>query len=212
MALYRDVPAVSGAIIWARQIYNQLVVYMKRVEDVLGEGWDLYAEGQKLKSESISFKRKLDTRALFDKWLSNVIANKVSVSGNVFEISKSRENGMSLCWYCTQTSDKQLAISFDPQLIALFKEVRNLIWLGYQIPHSIVTIARDAKHVYPFAVTLQETMKVYSEAVKMVQSYPTIVPLIAKWQKEIHGLISKGIQLRWEYFVNTVWICQFLIV
>ncbi len=93
MTLFRDVPAVSGAIIWARQIYNQLMVYMKRVEDVLGEGWDLYAEGQKLKNESISFKRKLDTRAIFEKWLSEVVASKLSVSGNVFEVVKTRGKG-----------------------------------------------------------------------------------------------------------------------
>jgi hypothetical protein len=37
---------------WARQIEQQLLTYMKRVEDVLGKGWELYAKGQKLQSES----------------------------------------------------------------------------------------------------------------------------------------------------------------
>jgi dynein heavy chain 1 len=51
-----------GTIIWAKQIDRQLTLYMKRIEDVLGKGWELYTEGQKLESESKSFRRKLDTK------------------------------------------------------------------------------------------------------------------------------------------------------
>ena len=36
MAQMRDLPPIAGAIIWARQIERQLLLYMKRVEDVLG--------------------------------------------------------------------------------------------------------------------------------------------------------------------------------
>ena len=35
----RDIPAISGQIIWARQIERQLRSYLGRVEDVLGENW-----------------------------------------------------------------------------------------------------------------------------------------------------------------------------
>ena len=44
MSQMRDLPPIAGAIIWARQIERQLLTYMKRVEDVLGKGWELYAE------------------------------------------------------------------------------------------------------------------------------------------------------------------------
>ena len=64
MASLRDLPPISGAIIWARQIERQLNTLMRRVEDVLGEGWELYAEGQKLQYESNIFRKKLDTRAV----------------------------------------------------------------------------------------------------------------------------------------------------
>jgi dynein heavy chain 1 len=38
MSQLRDIPPISGAILWARQIERQLGLYMKRVEDVLGRG------------------------------------------------------------------------------------------------------------------------------------------------------------------------------
>jgi dynein heavy chain 1 len=49
----RDMPPVAGAILWARQIERQLNASMTRVENVLGEGWELDVDGQRLKQVSI---------------------------------------------------------------------------------------------------------------------------------------------------------------
>ena len=62
MAQLRDLPSISGAMIWARQIDRQLQTYMKRVEDVLGKGWELQKDGEQLQKKSNNFKKKLDTR------------------------------------------------------------------------------------------------------------------------------------------------------
>ena len=63
MAQLHDLPPVSGAIIWARQIERQLDGYMKKVEDILGSDWALHSEGQKLQTESELFRKKLNTQA-----------------------------------------------------------------------------------------------------------------------------------------------------
>ena len=52
MAQMRDLPPIAGVIIWARQIERQLFTDMKPVEDVLGTGRELYAEGHKLQSDA----------------------------------------------------------------------------------------------------------------------------------------------------------------
>jgi len=36
MSIVRDLPPVSGSIVWAKQIDRQLTAYLRRVEDVLG--------------------------------------------------------------------------------------------------------------------------------------------------------------------------------
>ena len=61
-AKLRDIPPITGAIMWARQIERQLDGLVKRVEDVLGQGWEEYVEGRKLNEEAQSFRRKLDAR------------------------------------------------------------------------------------------------------------------------------------------------------
>ena len=45
---------------------------MRRVEDVLGKGWENHVEGQKLKADGDSFKMKLNTQELFDEWTRKV--------------------------------------------------------------------------------------------------------------------------------------------
>ena len=41
----RDLPPVSGSIIRANQIHNQLGTYLQRLDDVLGSGWHGNVEG-----------------------------------------------------------------------------------------------------------------------------------------------------------------------
>ena len=45
---------------------------MRRVEDVLGKGWENHVDGQMLKADGDSFKMKLNTQELFDEWIRKV--------------------------------------------------------------------------------------------------------------------------------------------
>jgi len=180
MSQMRDLPPIAGAIIWARQIERQLLTYMKRVEDVLGKGWELYAEGQKLQSESAAFRRKLDTRTVFEAWLHDINRRDMGVTGRLFEIVRLRGGGY------------QLAVNFDPQIITLFKDVRNLLWLGFQVPHAITNMAKDAKRVYPHAVSLMETVRTYGQTLDLVEHNKGIEWLVAEYRNEAQRMVMKG--------------------
>ncbi|THG97891.1 hypothetical protein EW026_g4197 [Hermanssonia centrifuga] len=190
MSQMRDLPPISGAIIWARQIDRQLQTYMKRVEDVLGKGWELYAEGQKLQSESSAFRKKLDTRPVYEAWLHDINRRDMGVNGRLFEIVRLRGGGF------------QLAVNFDPQIITLFKEVRNLLWQNFQVPHAITNMAKDAKRVYPHAVSLMETVRTYGQTLDLVENNKGIEWLVAEYRNEAQRMVSRGMNIRWDYFVN----------
>jgi dynein heavy chain 1 len=49
-----------------------LTAYLRRVEDVLGKGWENHVEGQKLKADGDSFRNKLNTQELFEDWSRKV--------------------------------------------------------------------------------------------------------------------------------------------
>ncbi|KAH7116213.1 dynein heavy chain, N-terminal region 1-domain-containing protein [Dendryphion nanum] len=192
MAQLRDFPPVSGAVIWARQIETQLDNYMGKVEDILGKDWALHAEGQKLQAESSMFRKKLDTRPIFESWLQEVARRKLSISGRLFVINNNRAAGNIL----------ELNVNFDAQVIALFKEVRNLTWRGYQVPHGINNISKEAKRVYPYAVSLMESVRTYNQTVRSIDEMTGVALLLNGYLNDVHSLVGKGVPLKWESFVH----------
>ena len=193
MAQLRDLPPVAGAIIWARQIERQLDGYMNKVENVLGQEWALQTEGQKLESESIMFRKKLDTRPIFESWLQDTQRRRISISGRLFNIVQNRAMGNTL----------ELAINFDAQVIVLFKEVRNLLWLNYQIPHAVSSISREAKRVYPYAISLMESARSLAQTSRVIDSMPKVSMLLNGYQKDVQNLILTGVHLKWESFLHS---------
>ena len=192
-AQLHDIPPISGAIIWARQIERQLNIYMRKVGAVLGNDWTLHADGQKLLSESDLFRKKLTTRHIYEAWLHDVQSRNVSISGRLFNINRSRAVANSY----------ELAVNFDVYIIGLFKEVRNLIWLNYQVPHVISTVSKEAKRVYPYAMSLIESVSGYLQTSKTISSRPEIAALLNGYQKDVQTLVSRGLPLRWESFVHS---------
>lgn len=92
MSKIRDIPPVSGSIIWIRQIERQLNTYMKRVEAVLGKGWQHYAEGQKLHAESVSFRQKLDSTPIYEAWLASIAQNPTLALAAISSAYPNHEN------------------------------------------------------------------------------------------------------------------------
>jgi hypothetical protein len=69
----------------------------------------------------------------------------------------------------------QLAVNFDPQVITLFKEVRNLSWLNFQVPH---------------AVSLMETVRAYGQTLDLVESNKGIEWLVGEYRNEAQLMVS----------------------
>jgi dynein heavy chain 1 len=121
---------------------------MRRVEDILGKGWENHVEGQKLKADGDSFRLKLNTQEVFEDWVAKVTQKQLGVSGRIFGIES---KGRLL----------RLKVNFLPDIITLSKEVRNLKCLGFRVPLAIVNKAHQANQLYPFAISLIEIMRTY---------------------------------------------------
>lgn len=193
MSQLRDLPPVSGAIIWARQIERQLDGYMRKVEDVLGEGWHMHSEGEKLQADSSLFRKKLDTRPVFESWLHDVQRRHISIAGYLFNIVRNRAAGNNL----------ELAVNFDAQVIALFKEVRNLTWLNFHVPHAVSNISKVAKRVYPYAISLMESVRTLLQTIRTINSMSEVAMLLNGYTNDTQEMIVKGIRLRWESLVHS---------
>lgn len=194
MSQLRDLPPVASAIIWTRQIEKQLDTDMKRVEDVLGKGWELYADGERLKTESDAFRKKLNPQPIFDAWIRDVTKREHRASGRLLEIVRQRNAGS----LPDAQPSLELAVNFDHQTIGLFKEVRNLLWLNYNVPHTVVNMAKEAKRIYPYAATLVESLRIYTRISEIIERTPEISTLLAEHQHRVQDLITKGMNIHWE--------------
>uniref|UniRef100_A0A8C7FDQ8 Cytoplasmic dynein 1 heavy chain 1 n=1 Tax=Oncorhynchus kisutch TaxID=8019 RepID=A0A8C7FDQ8_ONCKI len=193
MSHVRDLPPVSGSIIWAKQIDRQLTAYMKRVEDVLGKGWENHVEGLKLKQDGDSFRAKLNTQEIFDDWARKVQQRNLGVSGRIFTIETSRARGRT-------GNMLKLKVNFLPEIITLSKEVRNLKWLSFRVPLAIVNKAHQANQLYPFAISLIESVRTYERTCEKVEERISISLLVAGLKKEVQALVTEGIALVWESY------------
>ncbi|XP_050295050.1 dynein heavy chain, cytoplasmic isoform X2 [Anthonomus grandis grandis] len=189
----RDLPPVAGSIVWAKQIDHQLTTYLRRVEDVLGKGWENHIEGQQLKRDGESFRLKLNTQEIFDEWSRNVQQRNLGVSGRIFNIEPVRsKNGRG--------NVHKLKVNFLPEIITLAKEVRNLKCLGFRVPLAIVNKAHQANQLYPFAISLIENVRTYKMTLKKIEDKASIIPLVAGMRNDVQTLIQEGASLVWESY------------
>ncbi|XP_038118676.1 dynein heavy chain, cytoplasmic isoform X2 [Culex quinquefasciatus] len=206
LSVVRDLPPVAGSIIWARQIDNQLTMYLKRVEDVLGKGWESHIDGQKLKADGDSFRAKLSTAEVFQEWARKVQERNTGITGRIFLIESTRSR-------TGRGNTLKLRVNFLPEIITLYKEVRNLKSLGFRVPLAIVNKAHQANQLYPFAISLIESVRTYERTLEKltnrsvaqnsvfkIEDRASIIPLVAGLRKEVLALVSEGIALVWESY------------
>ena len=196
MSGLRDLPPMSAKIIWAKQIERQLDLYIGRVEAVLGSGWETHADGRLLKSTCDGFKRKLDTQPIFKEWLERIkVSSNLEIGGRIFDVRKLSSGGSS--------QDLELCVSFNKEIITLFKEVRNLSWLatdhyGFRVPYTVKIMSDEAKERYPYAMALTETLRTYKQISKRMS--PDIVVLTAKIKKSVQVTLAKAFNkhIKWD--------------
>ena len=74
----------------------------------------------------------------------------------------------------------------------MFKKVRNLLWLNFQVPHAITNVAKDAKRVYPYAVSLMEIVRTYGQTLDLVENIKGIEWLVVEYRNEAQRMVSRG--------------------
>lgn len=116
------------------------------------------------------------------------------MSGRIFAIETIRARQVA------RGNILRLKVNFLPEIITLSKEVRNLKWLGFRVPLTIVNKAYQASQLYPFAISLIESVRTYDRTCDKVEERMSISLLVAGMRKEVQLLVSEGIHLVWESY------------
>jgi len=90
----------------------------------------------------------------------------------------------------------ELALNFNKKLFHLFKEQTNLKRLDFRPILSITIKSAEVQNLYPFALSLQESLRTFSYVNSKVSD--KILLLIAKVKKETQNLLFEGLELTWR--------------
>eukprot|EP00463_Aulacantha_scolymantha_P000160 TRINITY_DN1090_c0_g1_i1.p1 TRINITY_DN1090_c0_g1~~TRINITY_DN1090_c0_g1_i1.p1 ORF type:complete len:526 (-),score=93.44 TRINITY_DN1090_c0_g1_i1:146-1723(-) len=192
LSILRDMPPVSGSIIWAMQLQRQLDTYITRVQQTLGHTWSAHSEGRQLKKETELFREQLNTSKIFEDW-------KRETQGLLKE-----EEGKKIFALVEQTGGLNLIVNFDKRLITLFKEVRNLNNLGNQFraKYQFKIAADEAKEKYPSAMRLEEVIQIYHRTSKIIENEEKLAPLAAGFKTNIQKSIKEGLDKNWDSYAG----------
>ena len=69
--------------------------------------------------------------------------------------------------------------------------MRNLKWLGFRVPLAIVNKAHQANQLYPFAISLIESVHTYERACDRIEERISMAMLVAGMRKEIQNIIAE---------------------
>lgn len=188
----RDIPPIAGAVLWAKQIERKLKTLLSRVESVLGVGWEQHVEGKALKAAAEAFIVKLNPQLIFDQWVNDLASMPIFDIKNII---------LNIVTEDTPKGEKKkLVVAFNQQIVTLFKEVRNLEWMGYRVPFTLKMIAEDAKSKYPFAMSLDASLKTFMSSCQRIQ--PIFEALTAAYVRDVRAAIgktfTKGNEMRWH--------------
>jgi dynein heavy chain 1 len=91
-----------------------------------------------------------------------------------------------------------LSVAFDERLIVLFKEVRNLVWLGFRaaMPMPITLLSSGVRQVYPSVVGLRQLVRTYNQCAQDITEAAR--PLVQAQHKAVQAVIGSAIRLRWN--------------
>ena len=64
----------------------------------------------------------------------------------------------------------ELCVYFEDNIVTLFKEIRNLNWLNVKVPHVLKFKAEEAIYIYPYVVSLKESLRAYKSVVSKVDN------------------------------------------
>ncbi|CAM9242548.1 unnamed protein product, partial [Chrysoparadoxa australica] len=196
VAQLRDIPPVAGKILWARQIERQLMLLMKRMEDVLGAGWEKHLEGKKLKGTFDSLMKQIDTNRVYMQWLEEWKHHGTAHTHPQLSMTVS-----SLVTSKGMSGEPLLAVNFDEKTVTLFKEVRHLQWMDFEVPQNskklvvkIQELAAKCSKRYPTAVALQSTLRTYAQT--MARLDESTLRLLVPYLMAIRGTVAESFAVK----------------
>ena len=63
--------------------------------------------------------------------------------------------------------------------------------MGFRIPFKIMSLSQQANAIYPYAISILESVKLYESTNEVVFTRTGVLQLVAEHRKQLHELITE---------------------
>ncbi|CAR27637.1 ZYRO0D03168p [Zygosaccharomyces rouxii] len=181
----RDLPPVASVATLSRITENHLQALSQQIEILIGPSWKDTPEGDSFLNKFDTILSKFNADNVSSEYLNNILRNKTAALD--VPILKVLYNGEKY----------ELFVNFDFSLGTIFKEIRNLIYMGYDIPNDISKIARKYRAFYPSAVLLLEQIQTFMSVMRELPKRPHTGIILKSQIDSIWTLLLEAMNTSW---------------
>lgn len=183
----KNLPPVSSVITECLQVRNRVNELQKRIKLLLGSDWVNSPNGSFLFNKCASLLEKLNVDDLVSNWIHSLSEDNSNVM-----------DAPILKILVDNNKTFELLVNFNFSCGLVFKEVRNLIYMGYNLPTHILRIAIRYRSVYPQAILLLEQIQTFLSLVREVANRAHTGVLLRNNIENIWSLIGDAMTVSWS--------------
>ena len=193
--LLHDVPTISAKILNHINVQTRVSDILRNLEIIFGSTWRDTSEGGAIlgKINTIVESQNVDT--ILKPWLASVPGITSSfLDMDIIKILLVKENKF------------EVKINFDFSLATLYKEVKNLIYMGISLPPHIVKVAKSLKYTHSNAVQVLELFQTFLSLSEKVESSIYISPLLRSELDRVWVVLGLASHTTWgDLVANNGW-------
>lgn len=181
----RDLPPIASIVSLSRITENHLRSLSQQMENLIGPSWKDTPEGDSFLNKYDTILSKFNANKVSSEYLNNVLKDKTTaLDVPILKVFNNKDK-------------YEIFVNFDFSLGTVFKEIRNLIYMGYDIPNDIFKIARTYRSFYPSAVLLLEQVQTFISVIKELPKRPHTGIMLKPQIDDIWGLLLKAMNTSW---------------
>ncbi|CDK26410.1 unnamed protein product [Kuraishia capsulata CBS 1993] len=194
LLLQREVPEAVKQILVASQVENHCDELQSRLSLVLGPQWESYPDGRKVVADLEILRGHFNSKSQFQKWCSErtPTASDLSLAEDFILHIKKVDSSFEL--YCP----------FDRKFLFLIDEIRALRALGFTIPTRISSIAADTKLIYPYHVSVLESLELFKSVTSDCLILGDLTVLLSHSVDGIYSTIQVLSEGKWNHIGRAV--------
>ncbi|CUS24649.1 LAQU0S18e01090g1_1 [Lachancea quebecensis] len=185
-AALNDLPPVASSLMRIKLLKRRVSIILSKLTLLLGRDWRSSTEGgAHLYSECNVILEGLSEEKIVSEWCSKVCCFEDLLQEPIFKVLKDN-NGYTIF------------VNSNRDFRDLFKEVRNLCWMGYELPSSLFKASTVLRDLYPVAIEIMELLDTFIQITNTANGRPALNALLGSLIKRSWIALKSCINESWK--------------